>query len=386
MLPGGSPADRVQIGQPIDERFILAGEATHATQAAMTHGAWETGVAAAEWAITDGARSVIVVGAGFAGLGAARTLHDTGLDVIVLEARERIGGRANTVDVGDVRADMGAAWLQQFPRNGLARRAEQLGLQLHRTTFDTPLTAAPDGPAGDVPAALERLRSLVDISDRRSLASILLPHVDALPSADRRTAQFAIDLDLILESGVGLEQMSAWAFIEPGVGADDHFLPNGYVDLLTDAAQGLDIRLGTAVKRISWNADGVTVDGQRADRCICTIPIAVLDSVTLQPGLPAEHTAALARLATGRVEKVALRFSTRWWPVAPGGYLRWYDTPPAWGEWLDLTDGVGAPVVAGLIADAAIDRHHLGRTDDEIAHAAAAAFAQWADAARRTTP
>ena len=68
-------------------------------------------------------------------------------------------------------------------------------------------------------------------------------------------------------------------------------------------------------------------------------------------------------LGMGHVEKVILRFDDRWWPRSPSGYLRWYDEEPSWGEWLDLTDGSGAPAVAGLIAADAIDRWHRGRTD-----------------------
>ena len=71
----------------------------------------------------------------------------------------------------------------------------------------------------------------------------------------------------------------------------------------------------------------------------------------------------------GHVEKVILRFDDRWWPRSPSGYLRWYDEEPSWGEWLDLTDGSGAPTVAGLIAANAIDRWHRGRPDEEVAAA-----------------
>jgi len=378
--PGGSPADRAALGMPVDDRFVLAGEATHPEQAAMTHGAWETGVRAAGWAIDGGAESVIVVGAGFAGLGAARTLHDAGVEVVVVEARERIGGRAHTIELDGVGVDVGAAWLQQFPRNGLARRAEQLGLPLRSTTFAAPLAAAPDGAVGDVPAALHDLAALASIDDTRPLSTIFRPHLDALSSGDRRVAQFAIDADLVLESGVELDEMSAWAFDEPGVGTDDHFLVGGYGQLIDDASSGLDIRLARPVRRIAWDSGGVDVDGDHADRCICTIPIAALHSVVLDPGLPPGHRTALSRLTTGRVEKVVLRYADRWWPVAPGGYLRWYDTPASWGEWLDLTDGVGGPTVAGLIAGDAVERHHGGRTEREIAFAAADAFGRWADA------
>jgi hypothetical protein len=78
------------------------------------------------------------------------------------------------------------------------------------------------------------------------------------------------------------------------------------------------------------------------------------------------------------VEKVILRFEERWWPVSPSGYLRWYDSPASWGEWLDLTDGVGVPMVAALIAGDAVRRHHHGRSDADVAAAAADALAAWA--------
>ena len=174
--------------------------------------------------------------------------------------------------------------------------------------------------------------------------------------------------------------MGGWSLREPGVGSGDHHLVGGYAPLLDDAAAGLDIRLGAPVRRIAWDAGGVDVDDRAADRCICTVPIATLPGIELRPGLPPAHVESLSRLATGRVEKVALRFRERWWPHSPSGYLRWYDTPASWGEWLDLTDGVGAPVVAGLIAGDAVDRHHTGRAPEEIARSAAAAFARWAAA------
>ena len=62
--------------------------------------------------------------------------------------------------------------------------------------------------------------------------------------------------------------------------------------------------------------------------------------------------------------------------------MRWFDTPTSWCEWGDLTDGCGAPVVAGLIAHDAVDRHHRGRTDAEVVAAAADALWRWAAAVR----
>ena len=121
--PGGSPRDRATLGDPVLDRVVLAGEATHPDQPGMVHGAWLTGVRAAEWCAQVGqpGELVVVIGAGMAGLAAARTLVERDRRVIVLEARGRIGGRVHTVDVGGVRADAGGAWLQQRSVNPLVR-------------------------------------------------------------------------------------------------------------------------------------------------------------------------------------------------------------------------------------------------------------------------
>jgi monoamine oxidase len=141
------------------------------------------------------------------------------------------------------------------------------------------------------------------------------------------------------------------------------------------------------VTTVRWNDAGVTLamtngDELHADRCICSVPISPLQRAEplLDPGLPAGHRTALSRIGMGVVDKVLLRFDERWWPVPPEGYFRWYDTPSSWCEWLDLTDGCRAPVVAGLIAHDAVARHHRGRTDAEVAAAATLALRAWASA------
>ncbi|MEN9645919.1 MAG: Flavin-dependent L-tryptophan oxidase RebO precursor [Actinomycetota bacterium] len=382
---GGSTADRATVGTPVDGRFVLAGDATNPVAPSMTHGAYDEGVRAARWAVDGGARRIAVIGAGFAGLGAARTATDLGADVVVLEARDRIGGRAHTVDLGSgVHADAGAAWLQQGPTNSLARLAEQWGLRTVPTDFHHPLAAASDGPVGDVPAAHAALAAhLATTPADATVADVLPAYLAGLPPHERRAAQFAVDLELELENPAPAHLLGArTALDEPGVGVGDRWLPDGYAAIQRRLADGIDIRLGTPVCGIDWHADGVdirTADGDvlRVDRCICTIPVWLVPELDLEPGLPDGHLAALRRLVPGVVEKVVLRFDERWWPVSPSGYLRWYDHPASWGEWLDLTDGVGAPVVAGLIAGTAVARHHRG-DDERIALAATAALARWA--------
>jgi monoamine oxidase len=387
--PGASPADRAALAEPVDDRFVLAGEAVDLEQPCMVHGAWASGVRAAAWCLGEGspAERVVVVGAGMAGLSAARHLADAGREVRVLEARPRLGGRIHTVDLGGVRADAGAAWLQQERRNPLLPIVRELGLRLVRTDFRAPRAVSPRGP---VPLALiERARDAIETAvaqwdsppggpPDRPLAEILAPLLDHPDPELRRAARWTLEAEVVLESGTAMEELSArWTLREEGVGAGDHWLVEGYGALIERLADGLDVRLGAAARRIAWSRDGVVVETgageHRAERCICSVPLALLRAgqPELRPGLPEPQRRALGRLGVGVVEKVLLRFEERWWPRAESGYLRWHDDPPSWVEWADLSDGAGVPLVAGLIAGPAVARHHRGRSDEEVALAAA---------------
>jgi monoamine oxidase len=378
LLPGGTPAHRATLGACLDGRLVLAGEACNPRAPAMTHGAWDDGLRAAELALRAGARRVIVIGAGCAGLAAARRLREQGVDCVVLEARERIGGRTHSIRLGDASVDVGAAWLQQFADNALAREALALDLALVETDFGQPLAAASDGPLPDIDAAWQALRNGLD--RRLPLAEAVERYLADLDAAQARATGFAIDANLVLEACLPLAQLSVDALDEEGVGNGDRFLPGGYGQLIAHLAQGLDIRLGQLVTHIDWSGEQVRVNDERGDFCICSVPLGVLKTLRFTPALPAAQQDALAHLGMGRLEKVVLQFEQRWWPRSPSGYLRWYDSPASWGEWLDLTDAVGVPTVAGLIAADAVERQFAGRSDEQIALAARDALQAWAAA------
>ncbi|MGC4007679.1 MAG: FAD-dependent oxidoreductase [Pseudomonas sp.] len=382
LLPGGTPEHRRRLGKALDSKLVLAGEACNPVAPAMTHGAWNDGLRAAELALESGARRVLVIGAGFAGLAAARRLREAGIDCVVLEARLRIGGRVHSISLGPVKVDEGAAWLQHFDDNPLAAHAQHLGLPLRETDFGQPLAAAADGPVPDIDAAWEALRAGIDRS--LPLAEGVARYLESHDEAIRRATRFALDANLILEACLPLESLSVDALDEEGVGAGDRFLPQGYSQLVEHLAAGLDIRLNQPVTAIDWSGDQVQVADESADFCICTAPVGVLRDIHFNPPLPPAQQTALDHLGMGQLEKVVLQFDERWWPVSPSGYLRWYDTPASFGEWLDLTDAVGTPTVAGLIAADALERVFAGRSDEEIALAACDALQSWADAIRST--
>ncbi|MFI5845317.1 flavin monoamine oxidase family protein [Catenuloplanes sp. NPDC051500] len=315
----------------------------------MTHGAYETGLHAANWAITAGHQHVIIVGAGMAGLGAARQLLAHGVTTEIHEARERTGGRTTGIDVGGFTFDLGANWLQQYDDNLLARLAEQWELRVVPTDFGSEDC---EGELRERLAAAPEHASVADVRDawlhpahRRptSTGSSTRPS----PSTPARHST---------GSAPGTASNPASATATAGLSA-----ATGYSS--TAWRQGLPISLDTPVRDIRIDADGAVINEDvRADAVIVTVPLGPLRDITFTPALPEQHRTALTHLGAGRVEKIIMRLDRRFW-TAP--YFRIHG--PASGsisEWLDATEADGTPTLVGLFAGPWLDDLWTG---DDIA-------------------
>ena len=382
---GAGAEVRAQLSKPVSQRLMLAGEYTNPEQAGMTHGAFEEGVRAANAMICAGHRRVAVVGAGFAGLGAGATLAAAGVDVVVLEGRHRIGGRAHTAVLGGTPVELGANWLQQGARNPLRKMAGEAGLDMIETDFHAPLDLGPPSRmAGPECCTLaDEFRQWLTLLPGQDCSMALAVERwlgEATGHAtDRMLAM--VDFEIQLDSGIPLADMSARHSWEPGVGAGDAWLPGGYGQLQQVLARGLDIRLGAEVTVIRDRGGEVRLTGPAvevsADAAIVCVPVAVLRAgrVAFDKPLPDAHQQALGMLATGRVEKVALEFEERWWPVSPSGYLRTAGPDPGMvAEWLDMSDAVGRPVITGIFAGDWAAQIWTGRDDAGVAQAAVEAL------------
>ncbi len=382
---GASPQVRALLGEPVSPRLWLAGEYTNPEQTGMTHGACEEGVRAASLVLAAGHRRVAVVGAGFAGLGAAATLAARGVEVTVLEARGRIGGRAHTTMLGETPVELGANWLQQGARNSLRAMAGEAGLELVETDFHAALDLGPRsrmaGPDSDALAAGFRQWLAEMPGADCSMASAVAGWIGAASGREASQMRAMVDFEIVLDSGIPLADTSARHSWEPGVGAGDAWLPGGYGELQQMLARGLDIRLGAEVNVIADTGCEVRLSGPQAaevaEAAIVCVPAAVLRAgrIVFDPPLPQAHQTALDQLATGRVEKVALVFDERWWPVSPSGYLRMAGGREGLvAEWLDMTDVAGRPVITGIFAGDWAAQIWAAGDDAAIAQAAAAAL------------
>lgn len=133
------------------------------------------------------------------------------------------------------------------------------------------------------------------------------------------------------------------------------WLKPGYGALLSRLARPLDIRLDTRVQAIVHDDDGVQVETSRGmfngEAAVCAFPLGVLKAPGLRfdPVLPSRQRAAVARLGTGVLDKIALRFPTRFWPDVQR-FARVDGPPDRRAEFYNLHPMHGEPILVALVA------------------------------------
>jgi polyamine oxidase len=133
---GAQPSDRELLAAPAGGRLFFAGEATVRYYPATVHGAMLSGERAAAQILAQGAASAVAVGAGAAGLAAAHQLAVSGVDVRVLEARDRVGGRVWTDSSLGVPVDLGASWIHGVSGNPLTSLANDIDAPRVHTDYE----------------------------------------------------------------------------------------------------------------------------------------------------------------------------------------------------------------------------------------------------------
>jgi monoamine oxidase len=271
---------------------------------------------------------VIVIGAGVAGLTAARALVGAGARVVVLEARERVGGRVWTLrDFASIPVEAGAEFIhgsgaatwQGVHAAGLrARYVPQIrhswfNLAGHTRWLPIHLAHPAAWRSFDILRVLRRTR------DDETAAAFVAGR------GYRGRARELVELTLSAHLPGGTDEVGILGLVADGVlhleAGRNYRVLEGYDHLPRHLAAGLDVRLARRVTTIGWGPAGVeirTADGDTVAAAvgITSLPHGVLASggVSFEPSLPGSKVDAIARIRTGAVVKVLLRFDERFWP------------------------------------------------------------------------
>ena len=286
-------------------------------------------------------KDVVVIGAGAAGLSAAKELSRHGCSYTVLEASHRVGGRAYSEELAPgVWFDLGCAWVGDGSDNPFIDIADELGIVLGKDKADC-FKAENLG--------YQRDRRPLQQNERRACLDFCKHSHGAILAAARRGQDIPLSEVLDVEHEFAApflgDMASAWGLDVDGLSTADvassqgglgYPVLNGYGNLVASWGADVEVSLNAQVERVDWSGPGVTVHtgrgAVRARTVLCTVSTGILGAgeIEFEPRLPDWKTAAIENLPMGTENKMGVYFDTDvFGPEGRGYYSTWRED----GSW-----------------------------------------------------
>lgn len=365
---GGQSGDRAELARG-EQGLHLAGEACSQRWPGSMHGAWFSGETAAENVRSEGGQ-VMIIGAGLAGIAAARYLREHGVKSFILEAATHAYGRA----WGNPREPYidGGMWLHGCEQHPLVPHIKAAGIGLVPDRWEV----REGDPADWAAATYQGGRVLEPDRHRRLLRSTAAIETaldtdrelggNLIQRIERATAQENDEDRSVLYTWMhtlygalvagDMSDLSVEHRLEPFALEGADAMLTGPVSA-TDLTEGLAISYSCAVQTLRRNKDGwvaICEDGTtyEAAQVICTAPIAVMNRIEFDPPLSAAKQNALARIGAGRVEKLWLSFTKRCWGEETHFHIA--DGAAVCNVFVDTSDITGEPTLLTFIPHDAV--------------------------------
>ena len=308
-------------------------------------------------------KDVIVIGAGMAGLAAARTLAEAGLRVTLVEARDRVGGRIYTLPGAPLPIELGAEFIHGLPEE-LIRLVDEAGLtrfelEGEARCFQEELGTSRLGPCGnqrEVDQLFDQLSHFIppeaDLSfsefvAQRGLsqeaATLATNYVEGFNAADaKRISIFALAKQQAAEDMISGDRLFR---VEEGYARVPEFLLRRFLEA------GGEWIPSSPVRSISWQPGSARVETEtgptfQGSAVIITLPLGVLQARTVSFVPQPKILTVADQLAMGSAARVVYQFDLRFWPDDLGFFFAPDQTPPTW--W--TTNPRPSSMVTGWIA------------------------------------
>jgi monoamine oxidase len=316
---------------------------------------------------------VVVIGAGAAGLAAARRLRAADRSTVVLEARNRVGGRAWTeTDSFGFPLDRGCHWLHSADVNPLRPIAQELGLGV--VELDRDRSRRTEGSSLSADEMAECTAAVADFFDLASAAGRAGRDVavaDVVPSDSRWRSIF--DAIMTWSASVEVDAISTLDYATYRDTGKDWPVRDGLGTVIARHGADVPVTLGAPVEAVDWRGGAVVVSCSagmvRSDAVVITVPTSVLaaGAIRFDPPLPSATVAAFENLPLGTADKVDLLLDESGTAMLPADTYRIgrIDTSRTNSLWIRH---LGRPTVTGFLGG------NLARDLEAAGEAAAIAF------------
>ena len=282
-------------------------------------------------------KKIIIVGAGIAGLTAAKLLDESGFDVTILEAKAWIGGRTHTLNIEGAGIDTGATWIHYRYGNPLTYIGEANGFKIIDDE-DEPLGIWDEGQSRYLnddeqeeymDAAEEARTAAVEFYkekrfDKKTSDFFDIYIQDKDWATDKiRIVKFIYQIYVELDYAADFEKVSLSDENHiskfDNDGEVDALIIGGYDKITQLLAKNLDIRLSMPVKKIDYTSDKIKIstskDTFECDKVIITVSLGVLkhNGIQFLPNLPEVKQTAIQNMTYGNLEKIILTFEEAFW-------------------------------------------------------------------------